>query len=182
VGLHASQVQVSPVASTEDISGGLTPAPVNRKGIACTSDGRPSVKRNEVSKRFTPSYRNPENKELLSGRPVSLGKAIALIATVQYGHSPPVDEHGHADRVNLFKSAAHYALIAEELEEILDTAEEVLRIYIKGLLIAGLFKIKMNLPIAAKHYFQTSVFLSARRSKEIQDHLGLGIGESIFDQ
>ena len=116
------------------------------------------------------------------GRSVTLGKAIALIATVQYGHSPPVDEHGHADRVNLFKSAAHYALIAEELEEILDTAEEVLRIYVKGLLIAGLFKIKMNLPVAARHYFQTSVFCPARRSKEIQDHLGLELAESILDQ
>jgi hypothetical protein len=116
------------------------------------------------------------------GRSVTLGKAIALIATVQYGHSPPVDEHGHADRVNLLKSAAHYALIAEELEEILDTAEEVLRIYIKGLLVAGLFKIKMNMPVAARHYFQTSVFCPVRKNAEIQDHLGLGPLQSILDQ
>jgi len=173
---------VSPAGSAEDISGGLTPAPVNRKGLACTSDGRPSVKRNEVSKKFSPSYRNPENKELFMGRSLPLGKAMALIATVQYGHNPPVDEHGHADRVNLFKSAAHYALIAEELKEILDTAEDVLRIYVKGLLSAGLFKIKMNLPVAARHYFQNSVFCTVRKSAVIQDHLGLGPLESILDQ
>jgi len=107
---------------------------------------------------------------------------MALIATVQYGHNPPVDEHGHADRVNLFKSAAHYALIPEELKEILDTAEEVLRIYVKGLLSAGLFKIKMNLPVAARHYFQNSVFCAVRKSAVIQAHLGLGPLESILDQ
>ena len=177
---RASPSQFSPAAAAEDDSGGLTP--MNRKGVACTSDGRPSIRRNEVNKRFSPSYRNPENKELLMGRPVPLGKAMALLATVQYGFRPPVDEHGHADRVNLLKSAAHYALIAEELAEILDTAEEVLRIYLKGLLNAGLFKIKNDLPVAARLYFQAEVFCPVRKSKEIQEHLGLGPGESILDQ
>ena len=119
------------------------------------------------------------------GRAVPVGKAMVLLATVQYGHCFPVDEHGHADRLNLFKSAAHYARIAEELEEILDTGEEVLRIYLKGLFNAGLFKIKNDLPVAARHYFQNSVFCPVmtpvRKSQEIQDHLGLGPLESILD-
>ena len=116
------------------------------------------------------------------GRPVPLGKAMALLATVQYGHRFPVDEHGHADRLNLFKSAAHYALTAEELEEILEESEAVQRIFLKGLFNAGLFKIKNDLPVAARHYFQNSVFCPVRKSQEIQDHLGLGPFESILDQ
>jgi hypothetical protein len=156
--------------------------PVNRKGVACTSDGRPSIRRNEVNKKFSASYRNPENKELFVGKPVPLGKAMALLATVQYGNRPPVDEHGHEDRVNLLKSAAHYALIAEELEEILDTPEEVLRIYLKGLLSTGLFKIKNELPVLARKYFQNEVFCPLRKNDEIQGHLGLARGESIMDK
>ena len=155
---------------------------MNRKGVACTSDGRPSIRRNEVNKKFSASYLNPENKELFVGKPVPLGKAMALLATVQYGNRPLVDEHGHEDSVNLLKSAAHYALIAEELEEILDTADDVLRIYLKGMFNAGLFKIKNDLPVAARHYFQTSVFCPVSKSKEIQDHLGLGPLDSILDQ
>ena len=182
VAARASPRQFSPAASADDDSGGQTPGPVNRKGIACNYDGRPSVRRNEVSKKFTPSYRNPENKEMLLGRAVPLGKAMALLATVQYAHRPPVDEHGHADRLNLFKSAAHYALVPEELTEILDTAEDVLRIYIKGLLNAALYKIKNDLPIAARQHFQAEVFCPLRKNKEIQDHLGLALFESILDQ
>jgi len=177
---RASPGKLSPAACAEVDSGG--PNPVNRKGVACTSDGRPSLRRNEVNKKFSPSYRNPENKELLVGKPVSLSKAMALLATVQYGNRPPVDEHGHADRVNLLKSAAHYALIPEELEEILDTAEEVLRIYLKGLLNTGLYKIKNDLPVNARDHFQTAVFCPLRKNDEIQGHLGLEPRESIMDK
>ena len=175
-GAGASPSQLSP----EGASGSLTL--VNRKGVACTSDGRPSVRHNEVNRRYSSGYRSPEQTTLLMGRPVSLGKAMALLAIVQYGHTPPLDEHGHRERVNLFKSAARYSLIEEELEEILDTEEGVLRIYLKGLLTAGLYKAKNDLPVAARNHFQTEVFCPVRKNKEIQEHLGLGPAESIMDK
>ena len=115
-------------------------------------------------------------------RPVPLGKAMALLAIVQYGRTPPLDEHGHRERVNLFKAAAHYSLVEEELEEILDTEEGGLRIYLKGLLTAGMFKAKNDLPVQARDHFQNQVFHPVRKNKEIQEHLGLGPGESIMDK
>ena len=92
------------------------------------------------------------------GTSVTLGKAFALLATVRCGHRPPVDEIGHAERVIIFKAAARYALIAEEVREILQYSEEQLRIYLKGLLVAGLFKVKSYLPLVAGQLFQTYVF------------------------
>ena len=155
---------------------------VNRKGVICTSDGRPSIKRNDVNRKYSSSYRNPANKEMLLGKAMPLGKAIGLLATVKYGHCPPVDEHGHEERVILLKSAAHYALIEEELEEILQTPEDVLRVYLKALLLTGLYKVKSSLPVVAREYFQAHVFCPVRKNAEIQEHLGLGMGESILDQ
>ena len=179
-GASPSQISQAGAQAAEGASGSLTP--VNRKGVACTSDGRPSVRHNEVNRRYSSSYQSPENKTVLMGRPVPLGKAMALLAIVQYGQNPPLDEHGHREHVNLFKSAARYSLIEEELEEILDTEEGVLRIYLKGLLTAELYKAKNDLPVAARNHFQTEVFCPVRKNKEIQEHLGLGPAESIMDQ
>ena len=67
---RVSPSKFSLAADSEDESGGLIVTPVNRKGVACTSDGRPSIRRNEVNRKFSPSYRNPENEELLMGRAV----------------------------------------------------------------------------------------------------------------
>ena len=155
---------------------------MNRRGVACTSDGRPSVRHNQVNVRYGPGYRSPEQTTLLMSRPVPLGKAMALLAIVQYGRTPPLDEHGHRERLNLFKAAAHYSLVEEELEEILDTEEGGLRIYLKGLLTAGMFKAKNDLPVQARDHFQNQVFHPVRKNKEIQEHLGLGPAESIMDK
>ena len=38
-----------------------------------------------------------------------------------------------------------------------------------------------NLPVTARAHFQNMVFHVARKTKEIQDHLGLQMHESIFD-
>ena len=116
------------------------------------------------------------------GKSVTLGKAFALLATVRCGPRPPVDEHGHAERLIIFKAAARYALIPEEVSEILQHSEEQLCIYLKGLLLARLFKVKSELPVVARQHFQTYVFNPSRKVKEIQDNLGLQLGQSILDQ
>ena len=62
------------------------------------------------------------------------------------------------------------------------SSDAAFRLYLKGLLLAGTFKLRCDLPVTARAHFQTMVFNVSRKTKEIQDHLGLQMHESILDQ
>jgi antitoxin component HigA of HigAB toxin-antitoxin module len=51
-----------------------------------------------------------------------------------------------ADRLRIFKSAAHYALTLAELEEILDHDEVEVESYIRGIVTAGIRLWKYEAP------------------------------------
>ena len=82
----------------------------------------------------------------------------------------------------LFCDASTYALTEEEAREVIGSSDAAFRLYLKGLLLAGTFKLRCDLPVTARAHFQTMVFNVSRKTKEIQDHLGLQMHESILDQ
>jgi hypothetical protein len=70
----------------------------------------------------------------------------------------------------------------EELEEILDTEEAALRVFIKGVIQAQCRLIKYMGPQTARDEFENRVFHPASKDPVIQKHLGLEMAQSIFDQ
>ena len=90
---------------------------------------------------------------------------------------------GHSDRLNIFKSAAFYALSDEELEEIVSCKNEpVLKAYMHGLFRAACRLWKYIMPVDARAVFQNDVFHPASVSPTLQRHLGLTMAERIFDK
>jgi hypothetical protein len=154
----------------------------DRKGRVLTSGGRPSVRKNAVNAKYGTNYRNSTVQRLIMGKHVTLGKACALVGIALYGPNIPLEEAGHEDRLRIFKSAAYYALTDEELEEILDTEEAALRVFIKGVIQAQCRLIKYMGPQTARDEFENRVFHPASKDPVIQKHLGLEMAQSIFDQ
>jgi len=155
---------------------------INKRGIAVTKSGRPSVKANEVRGKFSSSYRNSSNKNELLGRQVTLGKAVSLLAHVLYGLEYPTEKSQHDQRVRLFRSAAYYALTDEEIDEVLEADEEALRVFLMGLVTAAVAKPRYELPTAAREHFQSHIFCSVRKDSLVQEQLGLEKHASILDQ
>jgi hypothetical protein len=90
---------------------------------------------------------------------------------------------GHSDRMIILKSAAYYALIDEELEEILSCDNEpVLRAYVAGLFRAACRLWKFVMPVEARAVFQNDVFHPATVVPNLQAHLGLSLEKRIFDK
>ena len=90
---------------------------------------------------------------------------------------------GHSDRMNIYKSAAYYALSDEDLEEILSCDNEpVLRAYILGIFRAACRLWKYGMPVEARSVFQTEVFHPATVSDKLQTHLGLQPVQRIFEK
>jgi hypothetical protein len=154
----------------------------DRKGRVLTSGGRPSVRKNAVNAKYGTNYRNSTVQRPIMGKHVTLGKACALVGIALYGPNIPLEEAGHEDRLRIFKSAAYYALTDEELEEILDTEEAALRVFIKGVIQAQCRLIKYMGPQTARDEFENRVFHPASKDPVIQKHLGLEMAQSIFDQ
>ena len=83
-----------------------------------------------------------------------------------------------ARRSRLFCDALTYALTEEEAREIMDSSDmdssdAAFRLYLKGLMLAGTFKLRCDLPVNARSHFENKVFNVPRKTKEAQDHLGL---------
>ena len=104
---------------------------------------------------------------------------MALLATIRHGPLLPTDEHGHEARSRLFCDALTYE---EEARESMDSSDAAFRLFLKGLMLAGTFKLRCDLPVNARSHFENKVFNVPRKTKEIQDHLGLQMHESILDQ
>jgi len=101
--------------------------------------------------------------------------------TIYIDYIPPLT--GHSDRIIVLKSAAYYALIDEELEEILSCDNEpVLKAYVVGLFRAASRLWKFVMPVEAKAIFQNEVFHPATVDPKLQAHLGLSLEKRIFDK
>ena len=75
----------------------------------------------------------PNSRALLHTiRTKSITKACAIIGTVMFGPEISLEDAGHDDRLRIFKAAAFYCLDDEELADIHDTEEVVLRPFVKG--------------------------------------------------
>jgi hypothetical protein len=155
---------------------------LNKRGLPVTPGGRPSVKKNAVNAKYSGNYRNPLNTQEILGKKVSIGRACAVLGIVQLGPNIRLEEAGHDERLRVFKDAAFYALSEEDLEEILNTEEAALRLYLLGIFRAQCRIIKFVAPANARSEFEHCVFHTATRDPEIQKHLGLSITESVFDQ
>jgi hypothetical protein len=155
---------------------------VNKKGLAVTPGGRPSVKKNAVNSKYGPGYRNALNTHEIMGRKLSIGKACGLFGIVHFGANIPLEEAGHDGRLRAFKDAAYYALTDEELEDILNTEEPALVLYLLGIFRAQSRIIKFVAPTHIREEFENCVFRPAIKDLVIQSHLGLSMTESIFDQ
>ena len=149
----------------------------NSRGHPLTPTGRPSIKLNEVNRNFTPNYHSRGNAKTLFGKSMSM----ALLATIRHGPFLPTDEHGDEARARLFCDALTYALTEGEARKIMDSSDAALRQYLKCLMLAGTYKLS-DLPDNARSHFENKVFNVPRKTKEIQDHLGLQMHESILDQ
>jgi hypothetical protein len=152
----------------------------NSKGLLVTATGRPSVKQNEVNGKFTPKYRNPAITIL--SKPVTLGGAMALLATIRHGHQLPTDEHGHDARVRIWCNAFMFAMTEDEARDVQDCSDAAFGLFLKGLMLSSSFKIRCEMLVNARAHFQAEVFNVARKTREIQDHLGLEMHETILDQ
>ena len=98
------------------------------------------------------------------------------------GQEIPLESAGHQDHMRIFKSAAHYCLSDEDLKDILDTKEAELELYLHGIFRAACLLPRYELAAAARQYFELNVFKPASKNKEIQEHLGLEMGQSVFDK
>jgi len=154
----------------------------NSKGLLVTATGRPSVKRNEINGSYTPKYHNPNITRTILGKTMTLGGAMALLATIRHGHQLPTDEHGHAARVRIWCNAYMFALTEEERIDVMDCSDAAFALYLKGLTLSSTYKIRCEMLVNARAHFQSEVFTVARKTKEIQNHLGLEMHQTILDQ
>ena len=159
-----------------------TPDKTNKKGLVMTPGGRPSVKKLAVNEKYGTSYRNGRNTREIMGRKLSIGKACALLGIAHFGPNIPLEEAGHEDRLRVFKEAAHYALTDEELDDILNTDDAALRLFLVGIFRAQCRLIKFVGPAGVREEFEHCVFHPPSKDAVIQAHLGLSMAESIFDQ
>ena len=154
----------------------------NKHGIQLTKSGRPSIKKNDVNERYSTKYRNAANTETILGKLMPIGHACALIGTVMLGPDIPLEEAGHADRLRIFRSAAHYCLDEADLADILNTQPKPLELYLKGIFQAACRVLRYELFVQARSHFEQEVFKPAIKKPEIQAHLGLEMAQSVFDQ
>jgi hypothetical protein len=88
----------------------------------------------------------------------------------------------HEDRVAIFKSASWYALLDEEVDEILSSSNAaVLAAYIDGLIKTSVRLWKFIMPKDARDVFQKEVFHPTTISSKSQLHLGMTTSQRIFD-
>lgn len=146
-----------------------------------TPSGRPSFRKNQVNEKYNTKYRSAANRETILGKLLPIGQACALIGTVMFGNDIPLEDAGHADRLRIFQSAAYYCLDEADLSEILDTHPKALQHYLKGIFLAAFRVLRYELAVDARNHFELNVFKPASKNAEIQAHLGLEMGQSIFD-
>jgi hypothetical protein len=105
---------------------------LSKKGQPLAPCGRPSFSA-KVNTKFNRRYRNPANKNTLSGKLLELGRATGICAVALFGFDVSLDGASTAGRERIFRSGACYALADEEIEEIFAHDEVQFQDYIKGI-------------------------------------------------
>jgi hypothetical protein len=155
--------------------------PVASPATGQTKSGRASFK-NNLTKRYCSIYRDPDNSEVLMGKLMTLGKAFGILAICMFGPNLPTEKHRHADRLQVWRNAAKYALNMDSIKVVLEWRDQkALVIYMQGLLTTALVCVRTDLPNSARLFGQQTVF-SGIRAPETQLHLGLGPTESVMEQ
>jgi hypothetical protein len=138
--------------------------------------------KNELTKRYGSKYREPDNSEVLMGVLMRLGKAFGILAICMFGPNLPTEKHLHADRLQVCKNAAKYALNMNSIKVILEWRDQkALVIYMQGLLTTDLVCVSTDLPNSARLFGRQTVF-SGIRAPKTQLDLGLGPTESVMEQ
>ncbi len=89
----------------------------------------------------------------------------------------------YTDRLVILKAAAWNALSEDELEEILSCeSEPMLRCYLNGVFRAAGRLWKYFIRVQARDVFQKEFFHPATVNPKLQSHLGMTIGQRIFDK
>ena len=70
----------------------------------------------------------------------------------------------------------------EERLDVQDCSDAAFGLFLKGLMLSSSDKIWCEMVVNARAHFQAEVFNVARKTREIQDHLGLEMHETILDQ
>ena len=99
-----------------------------------------------------------------------------------FGPEISFEDAGHNDSLRIFKAAAFYCLNDEDIDDILDTQEAALRLFVKGIFQAAVLAMRFELAAVARLYFEVNVFKPASKNTEIQQHLGLEMVQSVFNQ
>ena len=115
-----------------------TPVRLGKHGELLSPCGRPSFGANKVNRKYNSRYRNAENKNKLGGKLIELGRATGIIAFTLFGYDVSFEAAHSADRLQIFKSAAWYALTEAELDEILQHDEAEVESYVRGIVTAGI--------------------------------------------
>jgi hypothetical protein len=116
------------------------------------------------------------------GELMPLGKAFGILAICMFGPNLPTEKHRHADRLQVWKNAAKYALNMNSIKVVSEWRDQkALVIYMQGLLTTALVCVRTDLPNSARLFGQQTVF-SGIRAPETQLHLGLGPTESVMEQ
>ena len=136
----------SAVESDDEEEDGPSPVKLGKHGEQLAPCGRPSFGANKVNKKYNSRYRNSENKNRLGGKLLELGRATGIVAFTLFGYDVSFEAAHSADRLRIFKSAAHYALTLAELQEILDHDEVEVESYIRGIVTAGIRLWKYEAP------------------------------------
>jgi hypothetical protein len=115
------------------------------------------------------------------GELMPLGKAFGMLAICMFGPNLPTEKHRHADRLQVWKNAAKYALNMNSIKVVSEWRDQkALVIYMQGLLTTALVCVCTDLPSSARLFGQQTVF-SGIRAPETQLHLGLGPTESVTE-
>lgn len=145
-----------------------------------TKSGRISFK-NELTKRYGSKFRVSYNDELLMGQKLPMGKAMGIMAVIMYGPNLPTEKVRHAERLLIWRSAAHYSLSPEIIKTVLEWEDEdELLVYMQGLLNTATLCIRNLLYNSARAHGQM-VFAGGRRDADVQRHLGLTMEQSVLD-
>ncbi len=73
------------------------------------------------------------------GELMPLGKAFGILATCMFGPNLPTEKHRHADRLQLWKNAAKYAMNIDSIKVVLEWRnQKALVNYMQGLLTTAL--------------------------------------------
>jgi hypothetical protein len=88
-----------------------------------TKSGCSSFK-NELTKRYGSKYRDPDNSKVLMGELMPLGKASGILTICKLWPNLLTEKHRHADRLQVWKNAAKYALNMDSIKVVLEWRDQ----------------------------------------------------------